>query len=57
MVIAIRNHWSIEVYDWIRDIQMGEDRVKIINEKDPILVAGFMTVLTDLLENYTGDFV
>ncbi len=36
---------------------MGEDRVKIINEKDPILVAGFMTVLTDLLENYTGDFV
>ena len=52
--IAIRNHWSIEVHHQIRDVQMGEDKMKISCKKEALVVASFITVATNLLENYGG---
>lgn len=50
----IRNHWSIEVHHQIRDVQMGEDRMRISHEKEALVVASFITLATNLLENHGG---
>ena len=50
----IRNHWSIEVHHQIRDVQMGEDKMKISCKKEALVVASFLTVAVNLLENHGG---
>ena len=54
MTNAVRNHWSVEVHHQIRDVQMGEDKMKISNKTEALVMASFMTVATNLLENYGG---
>lgn len=54
LTIAIRNHWSVEVHHQIRDVQMGEDKMKISSKNEALVVASFITVATNLLENYGG---
>lgn len=50
IIQAIRNHWSVEVHHQIRDVQMGEDDLKISNKQEAIVVASFITLAINLLE-------
>jgi predicted transposase YbfD/YdcC len=50
IIQAIRNHWSVEVHHQIRDVQMGEDDLKISNKQEAIVVASFITLAVNLLE-------
>ena len=54
LVSAIRNHWSVEVHHQIRDVQMGEDAMKISNKDEAIVVASFLTLATNLVEKQGG---
>jgi len=47
---AIRNHWGIETHHNIRDVQMGEDDIKISNQKEALVVASFITLALNLIE-------
>ena len=50
MTKSIRNHWEVEVHHQIRDKQMGEDALRISNQKESVIVARFLTVAINLLE-------
>lgn len=52
---AIRNHWSIETHHHIRDVQMGEDRIKINHKNEALVVASFITLTSNLLEKKGGN--
>jgi predicted transposase YbfD/YdcC len=54
LVSAIRNHWSVEVHHHIRDVQMGEDAMKISNKNEAVVVASFLTLATNLVEKQGG---
>lgn len=47
---AIRNHWSVEVHHYIRDVQMGEDNMKINHKNEAVVVASFFTIATNILQ-------
>ena len=46
---AARGHWSVEVHHYIRDVQMGEDRLVTRNSKEARVMAGFITTATNML--------
>lgn len=50
LMTAIRNHWSVEIHHNIRDVQMGEDDIKISHKNEAVVVASLLTVATNLLE-------
>jgi|LakMenE29Apr09ns_1017244.scaffolds.fasta_scaffold05444_1 predicted transposase YbfD/YdcC len=52
---AIRNHWSIETHHHIRDVQMGEDQIKISHKNEALVVASFITLTCNLLEKQEGN--
>lgn len=47
---SVRNHWSVEVHHQIRDVQMGEDKMRISNKEEAVVVASFVTLAINLLE-------
>lgn len=52
---AIRTHWTIETHHNIRDVQMGEDDMKISNQKEALVVASFITLALNLIEKKGGN--
>lgn len=52
---AIRNHWNIETHHHIRDVQIGEDQIKIRHKNEALVVASFITLTSNLLENQVGN--
>lgn len=49
IVEAARRHWSVEAHHYIRDVQMGEDRLVTRNSKEARVMAGFITTATNML--------
>lgn len=52
---AIRNHWNIETHHHIRDVQIGEDKIKISHKSQALVVASFITLTSNLLEKQGGN--
>lgn len=46
---ATRRHWSVEVHHYIRDVQMGEDKMVTRNADEARVIAGFITTATNML--------
>lgn len=46
---AARGHWAVEARHYVRDVQMGEDKMLISNPKEARVMAGFVTTATNLL--------
>ena len=51
LVIAIREHWTVEVHNNIRDKQIGEDNLITRNENQSRFISTCITLAINLLEN------
>ena len=49
LVKAARRHWTVEVHHYIRDVQMGQDKMVTRNAKEARVIAGFITAATNML--------
>lgn len=49
LVEAARRHWAVEVHHYIRDVQMGEDKMVTRDAKEAKVIAGFITTATNML--------
>lgn len=49
LIEATRKHWAVETHHYIRDVQMGEDRMVTRNPKEARVIAGFITMATNML--------
>ncbi|WP_373515571.1 hypothetical protein [Persicitalea sp.] len=52
---AARRHWAVEVHHHIRDVQMGEDKMVARNAKEARVLAGFITMATNMLVSASRD--
>ena len=55
MCQAIRNHWCIEVHHHQRDVQLGEDQLRIKDHNQALTVASFITLASNLVEKQGGN--
>ncbi len=55
MYQAIRNHWCIETHHHQRDVQFGEDQLRIKDHNQALIVASFITLTSNLLEKQGGN--
>jgi len=52
---AARRHWAVEVHHYVRDVQMGEDKMVIRNANEARVMAGFITTATNMLVSASQD--
>ena len=52
---AIRQHWSVEVNNHIRDVTLKEDSLKTKIEAITKIMAGLRTIITKVLGKFKGE--
>ena len=57
LACAIRQHWGVESNNWVRDVTLGEDRVRVLATNQAHVLALLRSVALNLLRRPGGPSV